>query len=379
MKISEIIVENRKPTFKLNEVGMAHAEDIIFYEGSAGALRVINSFKHLPKTRDTALTIKWDGQVALFAGRDVSGTFIMTDMAGWTAKGYNGLYTSVKDFLAQKRSKGGNEEFLSKIAALWPIMESAFPPGYKGFVKGDVMWWPGNLQDNGKSFVFGEGTTKYEIDKTTELGHRVGQGQAGFAVHGYCKTTEDKVPEPLKTTAGLNINSQLCVLGPEIKVQGDVQMDKRKFKETTDYVRKNAKAIDGFLNTETLQANKMSGLPDMLYTFVNQQTKIRDLDNLASKFGTWVQQNPKLSKPMVAKVQEYIKANPAGLKAIFNVFDAVTSLKHDIIGQLDNNNNGVYAHINGERGGEGYVLFDEGGYIKLVNRLHFSAANFGNH
>jgi hypothetical protein len=285
----------------------------------------------------------------------------------------------VKDFLAQKRSKGGNEEFLSKIAALWPIMESAFPPGYKGFVKGDVMWWPGNLQDNGKSFVFGEGTTKYEIDKTTELGHRVGQGQAGFAVHGYCKTTEDKVPEPLKTTAGLNINSQLCVLGPEIKVQGDVQMDKRKFKETTDYVRKNAKAIDGFLNTETLQANKMSGLPDMLYTFVNQQTKIRDLDNLASKFGTWVQQNPKLSKPMVAKVQEYIKANPAGLKAIFNVFDAVTSLKHDIIGQLDNNNNGVYAHINGERGGEGYVLFDEGGYIKLVNRLHFSAANFGNH
>ena len=378
MKIFEIITESKKHTFKLNEVGMAHAEDIIFYEGSAGALRVIESFKNLPKTRETGLTIKWDGQVAIFAGRDETGTFIMTDMSGWTAKGYNGLYTSIDEFLKQKRSKGGNEEFLAKIAALWPIMESAFPKGYKGFVKGDVMWWPGNLTDNGKSYVFGEGTTKYEIDKTTDLGKRVGQGKAGFAVHGYCATTNDKAPTPLKTTAGLNINSQLCVLGPEIKVEGDVQLDKNKFKEAAQYVKKNAKAIDSFLNVETLQANKMSGLPDLLYSFVNAQTKVRDLENLAAKFGPWVQQNPKLTKPMIAKVMEYIKQTP-GINAIFEVFAVVTSLKHDIIHQLDTNNKAMYAHINGARGGEGYVLFDEGGYIKLVNRLHFSAANFGNH
>ena len=379
MKISEIIVENRRPTFKLNEIGMAHAEDIIFYEGSAGALRVINSFKSLPKTRDTALTIKWDGQVALFAGRNEKGQFILTDMAGWTAKGYNGLYTSVDEFLKQKRSKGGNEEFLGLISKLWPIMESAFPKTYEGFVKGDVMWWPGNLQDNGKAYVFGEGTTKYEIAKDTELGHRIGQGKAGFAVHGYCASTADKVPEPLKTTAGLNVNSQLCVLGPEIKVEGDVQLDKNKFKEVAQYVKKNAKAIDSFLNVETLKASKMMGLPDLMYTFVNQQTKVRDLENLAAKFPSWVQQNPKVSAPMVAKVVEYVKTNAAGFQAIFNVFDAVTNLKHDIIRQLDTGNKAMYAHINGERGGEGYVLFDEGGYIKLVNRLHFSAANFGNH
>jgi len=61
MKISEIITESRKPTFKLNEVGMNHAEDIIFFEGSAGALRVINSFKSLPKEKDQVLSIKWDG------------------------------------------------------------------------------------------------------------------------------------------------------------------------------------------------------------------------------------------------------------------------------------------------------------------------------
>jgi hypothetical protein len=377
MKIHEIIVE-QKPTFKLNEVGMAHAEDIIFYEGSAGALRVINSFKTLPKTRETSLTIKWDGQVALYAGRTEDGTFIMTDMSGWTAKGYNGLYTSLKEFLAQKRSKGGNEEFLSKIQQLWPIMESAFPKSYKGFVKGDVMWWPGNLQDNGKSYVFGEGTTKYEIDKTTDLGHRIGQGKAGFAVHGYASTAGTK-EEPLKTTAGLNVNGQLCVLGPEIKVEGDVQQDPAKFKQAIAFVKQNAKTIDSFLNIQTLQANKMSSLPDMLYTFVNQQTRIRDLEQLDNKFANWVQSNPKLSKPMVVKVLEYIKTNQAGLQAIFRTFEVITHLKLDIINQLDSNNKGVYAHIDNKAGGEGYVLYDEGGYIKLVNRIHFSATNFGNH
>ena len=34
------------------------------------------------------------------------------------------------------------------------------------------------------------------------------------------------------------------------------------------------------------------------------------------------------------------------------------------------------AHVAGERGGEGYVSGDEGGPIKLVNRMGFSAANF---
>lgn len=383
MKINEIIVEHKKrPTFKLNEVGMAHAEDIIFYEGSAGALRVINSLKTLPNTRDTGLTIKWDGKVAIFAGRDENGDFIMTDQTGWGAIGYNGKYKSADEFLKQKASKGGdvNGEFLSGIKALWPIIEAAFPRSYKGFVKGDVMWFPGKLQDNGKSWVFKPGTTTYEIDKSTELGHRIGQGKAGFAVHGFCPTTKDIEPTPLKTTAGLNVNGDLCVLGPEIKVDGDVQMDKNKFKQVSDFVRKNAKVIDAFLNVEALTENGMLSLPRVMQTFVNQQTAARDLENLDGKFAAWVQQNPKLSKPMVAKFLNYIKANSAGLATIFRVFEAITHLKVDIVSQLDTGNQGkVYAHINGERGGEGYVLYDEGGYIKLVNRLHFSAANFGNH
>jgi len=51
-------------------------------------------------------------------------------------------------------------------------------------------------------------------------------------------------------------------------------------------------------------------------------------------------------------------------------------LKLDIIAQLDAHNGPVVAHVAGQRGGEGYVSTDDGGPIKLVNRVGFSAANF---
>ena len=56
MKITEIITES-----KLTEgARIAHAEDLVFFEGSAGALRAVNNLTTLAKNKDT-LSIKWDG------------------------------------------------------------------------------------------------------------------------------------------------------------------------------------------------------------------------------------------------------------------------------------------------------------------------------
>jgi len=387
MKIHEIILESRAQTFTLNEVGMNHAEDIVFFEGSAGALRVLASLKSLPKSKDQVLTIKWDGQVALYAGRLDDGTFVLTDMAGWGAKGYNGMYKSAKEFVAQKSSKGGNPEFLSKITTLWPIVESAFPPSFRGFIKGDVMWWPGSLRDTGKRWVFGEGTTTYEVEKNSDLGRRVGQGKAGLAIHGYYPASVAGSPEertaseptPLRDTSGLNPNGQLCVLGPEIKVEGNVAINASKMKDATQFIRKNAKVLDAFLDANALRERKLTSMPNLLYTFVNQQTRKRDLDQLAPKFLPWVQSNPKVSKAMAQNVADYLAQNPTALPALFAVFEMITTLKLDIINQLDNASTTLYAHINGVRGGEGYVVSSPDGHVKLVNRRHFTAANFDNH
>lgn len=375
MKIREIIFESIKPAL-MEGARIAHAEDLVFFEGSAGGLRAVNSLLGLMKNKDT-LSIKWDGSPAIVAGRDDDGTFIMTDKSGFTAKGYNGLYKSAKEFVAQKRTKGVAEDYLAQIVSIWPIVESAFPPNFRGFILGDIMWFPGELSESGNKFVFTPNTVTYEVDKDSDLGGRIAGSKAGLAVHTFI-AEHGGGSFPLKDTGGLNLDGPLCILGPEIKNEASLQHDSVRAKQILQYLKKNAKAIDTFLNAETLSSLKMSGMPDLLYNYVNAQTKTRDLSLLYEKFLPWVQSNQRLSKAMVQKVAEYAKTNAAGLKAIFTAFDHITELKLDIIHQLDVHNGPVMAHVSGTRGGEGYVNAHPDGPIKLVNRLGFSQANFGN-
>lgn len=312
---------------------------------------------------------------ALVFGRDQEGDFILTDKAGFGAKGYNGLYKSAADFVKQKRSKGTNEGYLAKIVKLWPMVELCVPGSYRGFVLGDVMWFPGAMQETTRRYVFTPNTVTYEVDKQSQLGKRISQSMAGIAVHTFYQSPED-AGTPLKNTAGLNVNGPVCFLGPEIKNEANIQADKVKTRNITQYIKKNAKAVDILLDEKTLREQKMSGLPDLLYSYVNAQVKNKDLSDLYGRFLQWIQANPKLSKPMIAKVLEYAKLNAAGLKATFDIFDLIIGYKMDIVHQLDTHEGQVIAHIAGARGGEGYVLGDEGGPIKLVNRMGFSAANF---
>jgi hypothetical protein len=51
-------------------------------------------------------------------------------------------------------------------------------------------------------------------------------------------------------------------------------------------------------------------------------------------------------------------------------------VKNNIVAQLDAQQKTVQANINGQSGGEGYVVSTPQGLLKLVNRSMFSAANF---
>lgn len=362
--------------FRLPLVGGAriqHAEDLVFFEGSTGALRSLDSLVRLAKDRST-LTVKFDGKPALVFGRDDAGDFICTDKTGFTAKSYNGLYKSAKEFVAQKSAKGTDPEYLKKITAIWPYIEASVPVTYRGFVFGDVMYFPGELQETKDRWVFTPNTVTYEVSKDSALGKRIGQSKAGIAVHSYFAAPgADAVP--LNDTAGLNLNGPLCIIGPEVKNEAPLQVNKQRGKDIKAYVKANAKAIDATLNREALVPLKLTGLPDVLYTYVNQQTAKRDLSQLYERFPSWVQANPKLSKPMVERLFQYIKDHRAGFKAIFDTFDMITEFKLDAIRQLDAHEGTVIAHIAGNRGGEGYVNADPAGAIKYVNRLGFTAAN----
>ena len=78
-----------------------HAEDIVFWEGSKGALRAVDALRNLEKGGHKEVTIKWDGSPAIVFGRDENGDFILTDKNGYVAKGYDGKV--LKKFILYKK------------------------------------------------------------------------------------------------------------------------------------------------------------------------------------------------------------------------------------------------------------------------------------
>ena len=75
------------------EARIQHAEDVVFWEGSKGAARAIESLKKLEQGGHNDVTIKWDGSPAVIFGRNENGEFTLTDKSGFQAKGYDGRPT----------------------------------------------------------------------------------------------------------------------------------------------------------------------------------------------------------------------------------------------------------------------------------------------
>ena len=138
-------------------------------------------------------------------------------------------------------------------------------------------------------------------------------------------------------------------------------------------VRKNAGAIDMFLNKGKLQELKLTDLPNVLYTYVNSKVDT-GLDNLGKDFGQWLESSS-VSAPKKARIKEYIVRNKTGFDAVFRTIATVMETKDMMVDQLDATGSDIIATINGEKGGEGYVAGVGGNSIKLVKRSGFTRAN----
>ena len=107
VQFPQLNTDNRKelPVNSLQEANVSegpriqHAEDLVFWEGSKGAIRALDALASLATEEGQRTTsLKWDGSPAVIFGRDESGQFVFTDKSGFTAKGYDGvLYPFFED------------------------------------------------------------------------------------------------------------------------------------------------------------------------------------------------------------------------------------------------------------------------------------------
>ena len=128
-------------------------------------------------------------------------------------------------------------------------------------------------------------------------------------------------------------------------------------------------SIDRLFDPAELRARKITNLPQLMKQYINTRVRAGSYDNLVAGFGPWVQQKEPAKAP---RIFEWANENKSAVAAVFDAFLTVSSLKNDIVRQLDSQAHDVQASINDEPGHEGYV----GQGMKFVDRMRFSAANF---
>ena len=113
----------------------------MFRFGPAGIQQALQIVGHA-ETSPGVTTAKWDGKPAVIWGRKpATGEFVLTDGSGFEAKGYDGLATSPEMMADIQHRRAGEREGLIQIYRnLWPVLEASLPQGFRGYVKGDLLY-----------------------------------------------------------------------------------------------------------------------------------------------------------------------------------------------------------------------------------------------
>ena len=355
-----------------------HAEDIVFWEGSRGAMRALEALKNLEGDSHKDVTLKWDGSPAIIFGRDEMGEFVLTDKSGFTAKGYDGRSKSGDEleqmFLnrsgGKNRDNPGYVEFASRMKSIFNLYENAVPKDYRGYFKGDLLYTTKPNIVNG-NFMFKPNIVEYAVDAKSDLGKRIAQSTSGVVIHREVDAAGNE--GPLKNIDVFQGNDVLVV--PPVSVERPADAPNEQIAQLEATIKQNAAGIDELLNTQELKAKQLTDFSTVLYTYTNSKVDT-GLKNLGSDFAQWLEQRKQISDRKKAKILEYVKIHATAFQALWNTVSTLMQVKDDIIQQFDAHDQTVKQTIPGYgEGGEGYVLAHPEGDIKLVPREFFTKAN----
>ena len=363
-------IVNQGMVMIMEDVRIAHPEDLVFDEGSLGIQRAIAGIENTARTPRQA-TVKWDGRPAIIFGRKPNGDFVLTDKAGFLAKGYDGLATSPAMIAQIMAGRGGERgELVAIYQKLFPLLRAAVPPDFRGYIQGDLLYANTPPVVNNQ-YVFQPNTVAYSVPVQSDMGQRIGQSQAGVAVHTTLAAPGDAA-QPIQGDSlakMLKPVSGLLIVDPYLDAPKPIKLDTTTVNKIKQLATAQGAAIDQLFNPQELRARKITNLPALMKTYINSKVREGNFNNLVGGFGPWIQAKEPAKAP---RIFEWATENKEAVAAVFQSFLDITSVKNELVRQLDAQSSGVNASIDGVAGHEGYVAYG----MKFVNRMRFSAANF---
>jgi hypothetical protein len=387
-----IVNQGMQPIMEADQVpvggrakGIEHIEDLVFRNGTAGIRQALAVIDHMKVDTKQSTTVKWDGKPALIFGRKPDGTFVLTDVAGFTAKGYDGLFASPRqvgkhlaardaDAEAKGKPAGRVEQLLPLYQKLWPMLDTAVPENFRGYIQGDLLY-TSTPPERAGNLEFQPNTIAYSIPAASKLGQEIADSEVGIAIH-----TRYKEPGGTKQPLGrpgLNPVDGLLLMEPIRPTENVQPTDSANVKQLKSLVSKHGKTIDDLFNPAELRAAKITDLPKLCIDYVNYLLHStgndnRSVDNFVASeqfvedFLNYVAQTKGPSK--YRNIAEYLqspRSNLTGIAAAWTAFILLHNIKMDILQQLDR-------QVPGQ---EGWVVTIPGGVVKFVNRFEFTRAN----
>ena len=334
-----------------------HLEDLVFVDGSQGAMKAAKILQDLGKGT-TKLNTKWDGRIAIYWGREPDGTFVLVGKNGWGKQ----LFKSPEEMQNAITTAGKGEEWRQKLGAdmatVFDIMQRNTSNDFRGYVLGDLLWYPGEpYQITNAGISFTPNKVTYTVNPQSDLGKRIAQSSVGIAAHLYYKNFGDENAMALTDVSGLNSQAAV-VLNSEVPSY-KANIDTSAVNEIVSLANAHGTKIDNLLAPQ----QGLSDMKNIIYTYVNQMSRAGRLDDLASGFTEWLQ-NSKVSPNKQAKILAHPESNAIPL--LFDLLLKIQKVKDDIIDQLDQQTPDITATTDGQPGGEGYAANAE--RVKLVPR-----------
>jgi hypothetical protein len=379
MRLRQLFKEAEAP----KQLGRAfnHLEDLVFFHGTAGTIEALEHLKDFTKPEGSqSIRMKWDGNPQIYWGRaEANGPLILAGHNGWSKGAVTDSPEAVKDFIANKsgspktpEEKAARDKFASEFSSLYPLFDKATPRDFVGFVYADGLFLQQPAVDKEGVYNFcpnPKSQTCYHVKADSPLGKRIGNAQVMVVGHAFFPEfgMPDASQKPISDFSQFNSNPQLIVLGPVYNSK-PVSVDTTTIDAVEQFAHEHSGQIDGFLQG----LPGLGDLKNILYTYVNQTAKLKQLDSLSPKhFMNWLGTS-KVSPGKQQKIADLINAHPKALASIFTLVKKIQALKDTVIDQVEGDTGAEVWDTHGE----GRVRYADTnkkfGNVKLVPRKRWT-------
>jgi len=384
---------------------MTHAEDAVIDGGVAGTRNVINYFRALRDmlagnaNAPVAVTVKWDGAPAIFAGIDPSDGEFFIAKKGVFNKNPKIYKTSAE--IDNDLSGDLNAKFKVALSELSKL-------GIKeGVIQGDFLYSKDDLKTetiDGESYItFHPNTIVYAVPANSKLGKTISKSKIGVVWHTtYRGSSFDSMSASFGKAIApglIKVNSVWSVDALFDDRSGSATMTSAETTEITSILSQAGKLFQT-IKKETLDGLAQPELNIRVNTFINSKVRegkrigntskfVKDLVKYINAYyqkemdKRSTEKGKKTQKDKVNSVLAYFENNKTSeIQKVFDMYNLLVDAKLIFVKKL-NQVEGLKTLLrtsNGYEvtGQEGFVAIDtlKGGALKLVDRLQFSKANF---